>query len=69
MSEPTEIMLPEALLNVLALHERTEQADVDFLFDMLDGVADDKARRAIVAGFRRQIWQVAAQEGYEAASA
>ena len=58
--------LPEELLTVVALHKEQEAADVIFLLERL-GIKASFAQCAAIASFRRQIWNVAAQEAWEAA--
>jgi hypothetical protein len=56
-----------ALLHVLTSYASLEDKDVAFLLGGLGVVNPTEAQKQFAASFRRQIWNVAAQEAWNAA--
>lgn len=58
--------IPRELLETLASYQEFTNADIDFLLGQLQLQRTDERMKAI-ANFRKQIWNVAVQEGWRAA--
>lgn len=66
LNMPQEIEIPQKLLDTLAGYQEFENADAVFLCNELGIIPWPETKEKIVS-FRRQIWNVAVQEGWRAA--
>ena len=59
--------IDERIIDALERKAEFEEADIDFLFSQL-GITPSGMQRERAKGFRTQVWHVAAEAGFNAAT-